>query len=104
MNFCTTRHSSLILCCLDFIFLKAIPALKDKLNNITANGMVILKQSESVSYLQLVSNDVSISSIHVKKNYAKYNMKIKAGKGSSLLKQHQQRFFSLKTTPTKVLL
>ena len=134
MNFCTTRHSSLILCCLDFIFLKAIPALKDKLNNNAANEMVIWKQVKSVSHLQLVSNDVSIQmkKHHFRKHWqnyaktrinqparkmnkmvhwtsnktpwpivheqiAKYNMKIKTGKGSSLLKPHQQRFFSLRT-------
>ena len=60
----STRHSSLILCYLDFIFLKAIPALKEKLNNIAANGMVIWKQSESDSHLQLVSSDSSKALIY----------------------------------------
>src|ERR1044072_5402039 len=113
----TTRHSSMILCYLDFIFLKAIPVLKEKLNNIG-------KQAECFPHLQLVSNDVFISSVQMKKHHfrklwqnyaktrfnqsarkmnkmvqwtlketpcpivheqiAKYNMKIKTGKGSSL--------------------
>jgi hypothetical protein len=51
-DFHTTRHSSLILCYLDFIFLKAIPVLKEKLNNIG-------KQAECFPHLQLVSSDAS---------------------------------------------
>src|ERR1044072_6365634 len=58
----TTRHSSMILCYLDFIFLKAIPVLKEMLNNIG-------KQAECFPHLQLVSNDVFISSVQMKKHH-----------------------------------
>src|ERR1044072_9784138 len=62
----STRHSSLSLCDLDLNFLKVMSILKENINNNAADGMSIQKQVKSVSYLQLVSYIISISTIQMK--------------------------------------
>src|ERR1044072_267495 len=62
----STRHSSLSLCDLDLNILKVMSILKENLNNDAADGMSIQKQVKSVSYLHLVSNIISISTIQMK--------------------------------------
>src|ERR1044072_3078718 len=65
-EFHTTRLSSLILCNLVFNSLKVMSVLKENLNKNAADRMVIWKQDKSVSYLQLVSTNISISTTQMK--------------------------------------